>query len=101
VSEPDEFCPKSKDEVGQHCECWGECEPCCWCGDDTRDPLCDCPKCCEAFGRQDPLSPDGEELVQWTDYFPKGIKHCDLCDRTDPHGHTQQEYGTYELLLDC
>lgn len=34
-------CPQSQFE-SIHCECWYECQPCCWCRDDTEDMDCDC-----------------------------------------------------------
>ena len=33
-----------------HCGHWYKCEPCHWCGDDTPDPSCDCPRCTAARG---------------------------------------------------
>jgi len=39
---PDEHCTASEDG---HCHHWYDCEPCCRCGDDTRDPNCDCELC--------------------------------------------------------
>lgn len=34
-------CPNSKDGFG-HCPHWDDCDPCCWCGDNTEDLNCDC-----------------------------------------------------------
>ena len=37
----EEQCDKGKD--GIHCECWYDCYPCCWCGNDTGgEEDCDC-----------------------------------------------------------
>jgi hypothetical protein len=42
---PSEDCPNAPaDDLG-HCGHWYDCEPCCRCGDDTPDPMCDCPRC--------------------------------------------------------
>lgn len=49
-----EWCPapltkaREPNDEHAHCECWGECEPCCRCGDDTPDPCCDCERCTAA-----------------------------------------------------
>ena len=43
-----EWCSESREADGEHCQCWSDCDPCCWCGDDTRDVNCDCPKCIAA-----------------------------------------------------
>ena len=41
-----EYCPN--DAQHWHCEHWYDCEPCCRCGDNTPDPICDCDRCTEA-----------------------------------------------------
>lgn len=43
-----EWCPNAPTDDPGHCGHWSDCEPCCRCGDDTRDPRCDCEKCAAA-----------------------------------------------------
>lgn len=62
ASGPDEHCPSSKDDAELHCEHWYECEPCCWCGDDTPDPRCDCPRCSALRGDEQRDSAEGVAL---------------------------------------
>jgi hypothetical protein len=41
-----EWCPVgAPDEPNAHCGHWYDCEPCHRCGDDMRDPGCDCARC--------------------------------------------------------
>lgn len=40
-----EWCPAADEKDPGHCEHWFDCEPCHRCGDDTRDPNCDCERC--------------------------------------------------------
>lgn len=38
------FCCGEFSEDSQHCYCWWDCEPCCWCQFDGGGEDCDCPR---------------------------------------------------------
>jgi protein gp37 len=66
---PSEHCPSAPEDDPGHCGHWYDCEPCHRCGDDTRDPGCDCNTCVAArlpafffkqWGTWLPFEPDAQ-----------------------------------------
>jgi protein gp37 len=60
---PSEDCPVAPEDDPGHCGHWYDCEPCHRCGDDTRDPGCDCDTCLAA-------RPPAFFFKQWGSWLP-------------------------------